>query len=380
MGIKALTPILKKYCKVDGIDYDEAPFNVSISSSNPDFPLLCHRMAVDMGTLFFICGSEAQRYTIDYANSNDEVNLNKDVFFNTILEKILVHIMKIFKVGVIPVLVFDGTAPVEKDNTLSNRYKYSDKNRDKIIELSIEYGECEVFDADRKSDIMQELRKAQMNNYYIDSKNKQKLFDTLTSLGLICIQALGESDFVCSSLLHNGYVSSVYSRDSDMLAAGCALVFNKLDFARGEVTFVGKRLDYILDLLQLDYYEFLDFCILSGTDFNNNLKGVGPVRSYDIIKKFRSINKYAKKNPTKDISCLNYDTVLDFFTNTDLPSKISEESYHYLENMFINVKADFNSVLNENNLSNLAFDFENYVINGCPDPIEDQMVDNIIYF
>ncbi len=44
-----------------------------------------------------------------------------------------------------------------------------------------------------------------------------------------------------------------------------------------------------MSVQELTHEEFVDFCILCGTDFNHNIEKIGAVRAYDLIKKHKSI-------------------------------------------------------------------------------------------
>ena len=57
--------------------------------------------------------------------------------------------------------------------------------------------------------------------------------------------------------------------------------------------------DEVLEELELTKEQFTDFCILSGTDYNDNIYKCGIVNSLKYIKKYKTIEKFIK-NVNKD--------------------------------------------------------------------------------
>ena len=64
--------------------------------------------------------------------------------------------------------------------------------------------------------------------------------------------------------------------------------------------------------LDLTKDEFLDLCIMCGTDYNKNIFRVGPEKSYKYIKQYSSIENIGK-NTKHDISVLKRERVRELF-------------------------------------------------------------------
>jgi 5'-3' exonuclease len=61
----------------------------------------------------------------------------------------------------------------------------------------------------------------------------------------------------------------------------------------------------MLESLELTSEEFLDLCIMCGTDYNKNIFRVGPEKAYKYIKQFSTIENISK-NTTLDTSILKH--------------------------------------------------------------------------
>jgi 5'-3' exonuclease len=54
---------------------------------------------------------------------------------------------------------------------------------------------------------------------------------------------------------------------------------------------IAINLPEILSKLEMTYEMFLDMCIMFGTDYNENVSGVGPVSAFNFISDYGSIEK-----------------------------------------------------------------------------------------
>ena len=93
--------------------------------------------------------------------------------------------------------------------------------------------------------------------------------------------------------------------------------------------------------------EFLDFCILCGTDYNSNIQGVGSVSSFRLIKEHSSLESISE-NTQYDTSCLNYHRVRELFTEfnsndikTDVPY-CGEPDFEVLRNFLNSISLRMN--------------------------------------
>jgi len=69
------------------------------------------------------------------------------------------------------------------------------------------------------------------------------------------------------------------------------------------------------------YETFIEVCIMLGTDFNPNIKGVGLVKVWNLMKEHGSIDAIGESGV--DIKCLNHKEVLLLFSKPRMPLDVS---------------------------------------------------------
>ncbi|CAO3629001.1 unnamed protein product [Cunninghamella echinulata] len=122
----------------------------------------------------------------------------------------------------------------------------------------------------------------------------------LSSLGYVCFTSEHhEAEALCASLVKNGMAHGTVSEDLDTVAFGDTLLLRYF--------FAKKRPILQVDPIKarqqlgLTKEQFLDLCILCGTDFGPKIKGVGPIRALQLIQKYGSI-----ENILKDLNTQKY--------------------------------------------------------------------------
>jgi 5'-3' exonuclease len=146
----------------------------------------------------------------------------------------------------------------------------------------------------------------------------KELFDTL---GIPYFQAHMEAETTCADLCKRGIVDYVISEDTDVLAYGAPFLITKINTS--ENTCVIVEYESILKALEFTPEQFLDFCIMCGTDYNKNINKVGPKKAYQLMKEFESIDNLDTK--VYDISILNHKRSRELFRDY----KRFEESVPY---------------------------------------------------
>jgi flap endonuclease-1 len=124
------------------------------------------------------------------------------------------------------------------------------------------------------------------------AEDYQALKLAMDMAGIETATAKFEAEALCSHLCKQGIVDIVITEDSDALAYLCPSVLLNWKNDREEVVGISK----VCEALQLNGEEFQDFCVLLGNDFNSRIKGVGPVKAMELIKKHRSLDKLIETN------------------------------------------------------------------------------------
>jgi len=304
MGIQNLGLLIKKYCMnaIETVDLSE--FNGS-------------KIAID--TSLYL-------YKIKYTHNGK------------IIDGFVKQIMRLIKNGIVPVYIFDGKPPEEKENTLKERKERKLLLNDKIINLQdflnkIKNGEevldplkHQVKDIDENDnisvrpckieDISEEIDKLNKMNINITQEDIKELKKLLYLMGIPYIDADGEAEVLCARLNSLGYVSACLSDDTDILANGGKVFIKSFNNTKNIV--VKYTLEIILKDLGLSYKEFVDLCILSGCDYSEKIPGIGIINAYKYILKYKNIETIIEniKNKYDIPEGFNYVKSRDLFLNT----------------------------------------------------------------
>ena len=233
------------------------------------------------------------------------------------------------------VFIFDGESPPEKEEekkkrkneklkieqnlfnleqSLENYYKTGTvdqllldlQNKKKTRLLS---NKTETFDL---KFVEETIKKKKSQSYQIlpeDYDDIKKLFDILQ---VPYYTAPMEAEKMCAKLNLDNLVDAVLSEDTDLLAYSCPVFLSKIDTNNDTCIRINHTL--LLESIGLTNDEFLDLCIMCGTDYNDNIPKIGSKTAYKHIKNYRSIENFSEKTST-DISILKQDRVRELFTD-----------------------------------------------------------------
>jgi len=136
---------------------------------------------------------------------------------------------------------------------------------------------------------MDEYRKLCFTTVFISREKIEEFKIFIQDLGLPNIIADDEAENLASSLCVEGIVSCVWSADTDTLPLGASLVGKGFDKVDNKICLDTICIKKALEKLEWTEEEFRDFCILLGTDFNDNLAGIGPSKAQILINKYRNL-------------------------------------------------------------------------------------------
>ena len=290
-------------------------------------------------------------------------------------------ILRLLKNNIIPVFIFDGKPPKEKEDTILERklkkefmhmkkeimelvlelrnqsYEYIKTNIYKYIDnhnKTFNMNEDQILDLINKNDndIYYEIEKINKKIIHIKSihiKNAKKLFDLF---GIFYIEAPCEAETLLAYMSKNNYIDGCITEDMDILASG-GRIFLK-NFSAEKNVIEEYCLEGILENLQLNQEQFIDLCILCGCDYTQKIYGMGCLNAYKLIKKYNNIEnvlEYIKNNPKYKIP-----DEFDFNSARNLFNiKIEQE---FIQNNLMNIK------LNKPNLSELLIFLNNTQLNN----------------
>lgn len=291
MGIKNLNTLLKRYSS-------DSQFQLSIND------LAGKRLAIDGHNFMYVMMSGARKIVIDRTHVGINEPNQADISREWII-KCINKALQFMQNQITPVFVLDGKHPIEKSETQSKRHAKRAASKIKIDGLyaAIRAGQP----VDTLHQLVGELTKELINHVFVTKEDTSLFKMVMDSIGIPCLESNGEGEKLCSMLVIDGLAAASYSNDVDNLAFGCPLVLSSYDERKRN--FSAVRLDKVLAGLNLSYEEFVDLCIMSGCDYNTNIPSIASIRSYDLIKKYQSIDKLPNTvlpSTVSSFECLNH--------------------------------------------------------------------------
>ncbi len=292
MGIKGLTKLIKSTAGEDVIKtyYLE------------DFKNKRWRLAVDASLIIHQSVSALRSRGVFLTNDKGQETAH--------IKGILHKIINLVEYSITPIFVFDGKAPeIKKQLTC--------KRRDNIQLL-----EGKILTLEKGTD---EYNKCYSGSYHITQDDVDRNKNLLDLMGIPYVDAPEEADVLCAWLTQRKdkhgrrLAKGVISDDSDMLPLGVPYLFkNMASYLSAKKPIQVILLKSTLRRMDLTFPMFVDMCILLGTDYSNNIAGIGPKTAYKHIHKYHSldnvINSLDKQPPVEQIEQLK--AAQDYFINS----------------------------------------------------------------
>jgi 5'-3' exonuclease len=166
--------------------------------------------------------------------------------------------------------------------------------------------------------------KYSMRTLFISREEIRSTKLLISQFGKRVIESEQEADKLLAYMAKENPNSCVLSTDSDLLAHGCPNLIAYPDFKKDEVSVY--NLQKILKELRMSYPQFVQFCVLLGTDYNPNEKGMGPQSAYKMASNLQTDDDFLSVQRKFGSDERNLIEIRDYFLNSDKPnSKIAYE-------------------------------------------------------
>lgn len=274
-----------------------------------------------------------------------------------------------------PVFILEGRSPPEKADERDKRAALNEKSEKTIADLEKDvlayYADGTVSDAmlalfkkitvrslvrlnDKTNvqntdmsrafnieDIELKIKKMKANIVHFDKGDIDLCKTLFESLGVPYYVAPFEAETMCYDLYKKGLVDEILSDDTDVLAYGASNVLTKFNLS--EQSFVCVNRNVILRTLEFTPEMFLDFCVMSGCDYNKNIYRTGCEGSYKLIRYYKSIEDI--ENTGLDVAVLKYELVRRMFNeyipcNVDAVPYCDKPDFNKLRDLFIQCNID----------------------------------------
>jgi len=211
------------------------------------------------------------------------------------LSGILFRIANFMDKGIKPVLVFDGKPGELKQATIDQRRQIRDTAGERWKEAVERGDEAEAYKQARSA--------TRVDTAIIESSK-----ELLRLLGIPYVQAPGEGEAQASYMVAKGEARYVVSQDYDTLLFGAPTLVRNLTVSgkrkmRGRIITVSPERMVLLEVLaglHLTREQLIEISILTGTDFNAGVDGVGAKTGLKIVQKGEFLQKLKEKQPDFD--------------------------------------------------------------------------------
>lgn len=194
--------------------------------------------------------------------------------------------------GVRPIYVFDGAPPDFKEKTQEERKKIKEEMLVRF-EKAKEIGDVE------------EIRIAAQATAMLTQEMVDQAKALLSAMGVPWIQAPSEGEAQCACLTKKGKAFAAASQDYDSLLFGSPVLVRNLSITgkrkipRKDIYIEIKpeiiELNKVLEELKITREQLIMIGMIIGTDYNPGIKGYGPKKALELVKKCKSLDDMLKK-------------------------------------------------------------------------------------
>jgi len=205
----------------------------------------------------------------------------------------------------------------EKNGTITELLKsVSDESSHRNLLLSVQV-------AISKKTVIDTILKLKNQLVTITPEDIESIKDLCGQLSLPFYFARQEAESFSSYLCKTNQVDVVITEDTDVLAYGCPHWISNLAHD-GSCIYIGY--DNMLKKMKFAREQFIDFCILCGTDYNETIKGLGPVTAYQLLITHVNIEKAVQGKDPVQIQGLQYPLLRTIFSNPCMDAIPSKEN------------------------------------------------------
>lgn len=214
----------------------------------------------------------------------------------------LTRTIKLMESGIKPVYVFDGKPPELKLGELAAR-RAKRETAAKGLEAAVEAGDEE------------QIQKNTKLGTRVTKEHNEEAKQLLRLMGVPVVDAPSEAEATCAALCRDGCVYAAATEDADCLTFGTKVLVRNLMAAESQKKQILEvSLEIVLQQLNVSMDQFIDFCIMSGCDYCDTLKGIGPTTAIKLIMQHGSIEKVIEAVGADKVPAnFNYQAARDFF-------------------------------------------------------------------
>lgn len=381
MGIRKLSVILENVCQNKGVRKHNTLTEFLTAEKNRLYyeEINNKQMIRGLGKFYlkkninsapYVIGIDANLYAVRYKR-----------IFRKIEYGIMKQIMTSLSYGIVPIYVFDGGVPEQKAETITHRKNQNYKNRLRLKELIMsnneyttnEIGEFNIdeiieninsfhkenrtnksnyllYDSNEIKNISDEMIKLVKKNRIVRRNDIESVKAFLDLIKIPYVTSNGEADDMMSFLYNKKIIHACLSEDMDMLPKGCG---NLIKITRNGI--IQYCLRNILEELQLTQNQFIDLCILLGSDYYTTY--LPKMKPMELYSTFRMVKNPSIESFVETFSLIDSD-IVDHLESYKSVRKMFDLSYETISGTYSNIEEFTGSEFHksEYNLVPIPFD------------------------
>lgn len=276
--------------------------------------------------------------------------IDETVLFKAFVVHLLDYLYRFMKLKINPIMVFDGDKNLDKKPVHEKRQQQKEKRKAEIDELTfyiLEKTKDNILEQSNEivSGKISQLKKLLSQHLNVSRQHVDDVIDILAAIGIEYYVAQGDGERLCSILAIEGTVAAVVSTDSDCFAHGCPLIISEITQEKmydknGELVQKIKirRLFDILIALGINFQRFVQFCIMSGCDYNERCFRISDYKEKkekegEVKKEEKNVYIDPKTNEKKKKTSIGvgraFEALKEFKTIENLPNDYIIENLNY---------------------------------------------------
>ena len=181
-----------------------------------------------------------------------------------------------------PIFFFDGKPPSEKKEVVKERAEERTSVSNQLQILTIE-----LIDGPDKELVEHEIQRLQRSSPTISYAERDLIKKFLYTMGVQFVNSSGEADPLLAYLSKTKTISAVVSTDMDMIPRGVEHLIMPNEFG----DWVEYTLSKILSDIHLTLVQFINLCVLMGTDYTKGVRYISSRTAYHAIQRTGSLRE-----------------------------------------------------------------------------------------
>ena len=184
---------------------------------------------------------------------------------------------------IVPIFVFDGKPPAEKQETIKKRSHEKKMALKEIQELT---DTIQSYTDEEKGAIENRLKVLQRKAVKVSRANVEQVVELIEAFGFAYYFAPQEADPLCVHMVKTGLADMAMSDDMDIIISGCSRVIRNLNLVNHTTTMYDTR--QILQELDLNIAQLREIVVLAGSDYHTeSYKKISLFESFELYQKYR---------------------------------------------------------------------------------------------